>query len=356
MMSGNWLTIIGGGIAGLSLCDELIALYSAAGKPVPGKIVLLERRTAYTNDRTFSFFSKHAPAGIPYRKYMHWRFSKAPNGDEEQPSVKQQSGSHFAYYSITASDVCTDLLSRVTKHPQVELMLGVNVNDCEINSRIVIDTRPCKVADMRIKQSFIGVEVALPQKMAINTADLMCNMRMVEGCFTFDYILPISAHKALVEVTQFATEPASQTELSACLHDTLQKLGVTGSAEREEAAILPMGLQRSFHNQLGSQQIRTATGYGYLETKRWARQAAMAILRGRTPSYTLHSALLRWFDARMLRVIESEPEQLAKVFMRMAENTSGDTFAQFMSAPSAVSLLKIMAAVPKSTFLRTLYA
>ena len=355
-MSGTWLTIIGGGIAGLSLCDELITLYSAANRSTPGNIVLLERRTAYTNDRTFSFFSQHAPARIPYRKYMHWQFSEAPNAAAEKAFVQQQSGRHYAYYSITASDVYADLLSRVTKHPQVELMLGVNADDCKINSRIVIDTRPCSVADMRIKQSFIGVEVALPHKMACDTAHLMCNMRMVGGRFTFDYILPLSAHKALVEVTQFAAQPASYSELSACLQDTLQQLGATEPAEREEAAILPMGLQRTFHNQLGSQQIRTANGYGYLETKRWAKQAAAAILRGRTPRYTVHSAVLRWFDARMLRVIENEPSQLAKVFMCIAENTSADTFAQFMSTPSPASLLNIMAAVPKHTFVRTLYA
>jgi hypothetical protein len=116
-----------------------------------------------------------------------------------------------------------------------------------------------------------------------------------------------------------------------------------------------MGLQCSYADRLGSQQIRSATGYGYLETKAWARNSARALMQHQPIHYFAQSARKRWFDERLLRVIEQQPEQLPQVFMQMARRLSADDFARFMSQPSVATLFKVIAAVPKRPFLRTLY-
>ncbi|RUO23272.1 hypothetical protein CWE08_01055 [Aliidiomarina iranensis] len=359
----NWLTIIGAGLAGLSLCDELLSVFEAANKPLPGKITLLEQRETLNDNKTFSFFAQHPPIGIPYTRYEKWCFSVADDvypvkqsAPTARPPQQTHTGLRYQYYRVRGSDAYADLSARVSKHPQVEIIMGQAVENELITSTLVVDTRPCKLADMRVKQCFIGVEVELTSSIDESTAQLMSNMRMQSGRFTFDYVLPLDESRALVEVTQFCVDPPEQSELRGYLQATLQRLGVRTAPQREEMAILPMGLKEKFKQQLASQQIRTASGYGYLESKRWAKMNAELIVKGRAPRYQLHTPLLQWFDSKLLRVVETEPHKLPLVFMKMAEHMRPDDFASFMSSPNLSSLWQVMKAAPKTTFLRTLYA
>lgn len=342
-----WLTIIGGGLAGLSLCEALINQFQ---ERLPGRVVIIERRQHCGNNQTYSFFAKRPPMALPYSKFSQWSFSA--QGSSQQLLKK---GFRFNYYRLRGDDVFAQLVSRINQHPQVELQLGMDAERAQLASELVVDTRPCDADSMRVKQSFVGAEVELPYNIDPNTARLMANMRMLDGCFTFDYIIPLSARTALVEVTQFAVEPASAAVLSGYLEQSLQALGVTSKPLRHEQAVLPMGLTRQYAERLGSQQIRSATGYGYLETKAWARQTALAIMHQQPLNYFGQSARQRWFDGRLLRVIEQQPEQLPRVFMQMARRLSADDFARFMSQPRVLTLLKVMAVVPKRPFLRTFY-
>jgi hypothetical protein len=349
-MSKPWLTIIGGGLAGLSLCDELLSLFHTTQRPLPGRIVIIERRAQCSNNQTFSFFAKQAPVGLPYRQFSHWSFS-----EQGSRHALVKAGKHFSYYQLAGADVFQQLLDRIGHHPQVELQLGVDADDYQFASEQVIDTRPCDASAMQVKQRFVGVEVEFPYLLDLNTAKLMTNMRMLDGCFTFDYVIPLSPRKALVEITQFAVAPASFQVLSEHLQQTLQSLGVTSVATRGEQATLPMGVKHPSVERLASQQIRTASGYGYLETKAWAQQSATALSQQRPINYSPQAPHQRWFDGRLLRVIEQQPEQLPRIFMRLASRLSADNFARFMSQPTVTTLLKVIAAVPKRPFLRTLY-
>lgn len=356
-MANHWLTIIGGGLAGLSLCDEVIQIFAVSGKPLPGKIRVLEQREQFQNDKTYGFFSRQPPTGIPHQHYSAWRFSCASTAIASNKSSEiEQVGTHFFYYRVNSLDVMNGLIQRLQANINVEIVMGVDATSMPIDSPLVVDTRPCAMQDMYIKQSFIGVEVGLSHPINPNVAHLMSNMRMINGRFTFDYILPLNERRALVEVTQFAKEPAPMAELEQLLQACLAQLGSDGSSTRTERAVIPMGLTRSFSEKLASQQVRTATGYGYLETKRWAKRNACAIFNGKPVQYDNQSALLKWFDKRLLKVVDKQPERLPEVFMQMAGNLTADTFAEFISSPTISSCLHVMTAVPKRTFIRTLYA
>ncbi|RUO42042.1 hypothetical protein CWE22_07825 [Pseudidiomarina aestuarii] len=346
----TWLTIIGGGLAGLSLCVELMNVYSARGKRLPGRIVIIERREQYANEQTFSFFAKQPAVGLPYTEYVSWTF-----GRHNTPIQVQQQGNAYRYYRLAGADVFAELLEQITSHPAVELVLGADADAMDLHGDVVVDTRPCATSDIWIQQRFVGAEVELGEDINPSQAQLMTNMRLLDNRFTFDYILPLDKRRALVEVTQFAVSPATHDELSQILSDRLSELGVSEPPLRQESATIPMGLKVRPNDRLASQQIRSATGYGYLETKRWARQTALNIFMDRAPQFSSFSAGLRWFDERMLSVIERDPDQLPTIFMAMAEKLTGDEFASFMSEPSAVDLFKVMMAVPKRTFMRTLY-
>ncbi|WP_404400151.1 hypothetical protein LG288_10050 [Idiomarina seosinensis] len=349
-MSKPWLTIIGGGLAGLSLCDELLSIYKSRGEPLPGEIVILEQRHQYTNDRTFCFFATQPPDDVRYQSYDNWTFSLAGNC-----SGHKQNGSKYQYFRLAAGDVYDTLLGRIENSPQVQLVTGVSADTQGLQDSHVVDTRPCQPSDMWIKQCFAGVEVETKNTWDTSTAQLMGNMRLEDGRFTFDYILPMPDNRALVEVTQFTADPPGTDKLKGYLQKTLSGLEVNTDSLRQESAVLPMGIVRHSDNRLFSQQIRTATGYGYLETKRWAQRCAKNIVNQQKPDYHPQSTLLRWFDARLLHIIENRPEHLPTIFMSMAKQLSGDEFARFISSPSFASLLKVMRSVPKQPFLRTLY-
>ena len=67
-----WLTIIGGGLAGLSLCEALINQFQ---ERLPGRVVIIERGQHCGNNQTYSFFAKRPPMALPYSKFSQWSFS-----------------------------------------------------------------------------------------------------------------------------------------------------------------------------------------------------------------------------------------------------------------------------------------
>ncbi|MCK7460180.1 lycopene cyclase family protein [Idiomarina aminovorans] len=344
-----WLTIIGGGLAGLSLCDEILTNFEDAGKPLPGAIEVYEQKTSYTDDRSFCFFADTDSIPKHGQNYSSWAFSQHGTGEQITHESKQH-----RYCRLRGIDVFTDLLHRLNAHSQVSIRMGYKFETHHAEG-IVVDTRPAPADQFIIKQSFLGKEIKT-QNLTQHQATLMGNMRLEQGQFTFDYILPTSSDSVLFEVTQFSVENLPREKLNELWCKAAQRHGFNNSEIiREECAVLPMGLKTKAYKRLNSQQLRWGTGYGYLGTKHWARNCAQSIMVDGQPRYPSKITTQNRFDRALLRVIKDQPHALPDVFMCLARQLSPGQFARFMTEPGFTDYWNVMTAVPKLPFLRALY-
>ena len=141
------LIIIGGGCAGLSLARLLIEDESNL------RVLILEHRDAYSDDRTWCFWEKsdHSLKTLEAKAWATWQFSCA---DDDIYSHK--SDSELAYRCIRSGSFYKHVQNHIDKSTYLSLMMSVRVNDIqesaksvslttdrgEFCSRWVIDTRP----------------------------------------------------------------------------------------------------------------------------------------------------------------------------------------------------------------------
>ena len=109
----NWLTIIGGGLSGLSLAG-----YLSENKLLPGRVKIFERRKKYTDDRTFCFwenFDKKDP--LVSARFGSWSFSKGI-------CEIRHEGTKYCYAMVRSIDFYEHYFQILDSHPQIEIIMN----------------------------------------------------------------------------------------------------------------------------------------------------------------------------------------------------------------------------------------
>lgn len=335
------LVILGAGGAGLALASRL----AQAGTAL--RVIALDVRTAYTDDRSWCFWADdtHGLRSIVAREWRDWTYQA-----EGGPGVSHRvDGETYQY--VRGSDFYAHARALIEASDRVELRLGVAAGDVralhpsisrpagegvivstsagDITARWVVDTRPRRTAAM-LFQCFSGAEVdhggALDLAalgIAPGAAGLMTGMRADADGLGFVYVLPLSDSAALVEWTRFSPSPLRASEVRAGRDAVLAELGAPLGAPhvrvlREEAGVLPMGrvpgqgpargtrVRRFLNVPLAARAtdgthefsepipgvvvagaaggaLRDASGYGFARIQAWARDCAERLAHGEAP-------------------------------------------------------------------------
>lgn len=365
------LAILGGGCAGLSLARKL------AQNGYSGRIVIIEPRNTYDHDRTWCFWAErdHALSDLVSKHWHAWRISSAERSVEHV-------GSHLAYQQIRSGDFYGASLRTLSGAPNISLRCGlaahalnegsntveIETNEGLINAEFVIDTRPRKseLESATVWQIFSGGDVETETAcFDPSSAALMNNMTSDAAGLKFTYMLPMTPHRALVQTTRFSLSKRSPQSMDHEFEADLRSLvkgGVT--LKRWERGCLPMGQhpeppnpsKRIVRAGQAAGALRASSGYGFLRIQDWAQSLAAQIVTGESPMQHSHgSPLERQMDAIFLAALKQSPHQAADWFVRIAKHTTGDEFGRFMSqVPSMHLWLKIISALPKAPFLRSL--
>ena len=104
--------------------------------------------------------------------------------------------------------------------------------------------------------------------------------------------------------------------------------------------------------------MRTATGFSFLNSQRWAKQCAQSLKRhGKLVPSTPINAIYRQMDALMMRVLRDDMSIGVTIFEQMFKKVKAKRFARFMTEQAtAVDLISVIAAMPKRAFLRVLFS
>jgi lycopene beta-cyclase len=374
MQSNYDLIIVGGGCAGLSLAMRLAKL----GPECP-RVAIIERRTSYDHDRTWSYWATES-AQLTHLSKSDWKKVIVATADKRIVVNCDKT----PYQSIHSDAFYHSALRKINKNKRIDLFLGesagqihkknnlwqINIQNTSVSAPQVIDTRPpTRVSgDVPILwQSFSGVKVMCSQNVFDDTtATLMDFSEGASGEVEFLYLLPFSPTCALIEATVFGKRAMSPGELAVML-DRLVKKSV-GSVAYEityrEHFVIPMGLSEHVPNSdpsyvtvgLESGGARASTGYVFQRIQRWADEAEQQIRKGsRVSGHKLDSWMIRKMDQLFLRVLENHPERAPEIFTKLFSMNNTGTVIRFMSdEPTVKDIMRIICVLPPGIFIKEL--
>lgn len=353
------VAILGGGCAGLSLALRLARTDCA--------FCVLEPRSSYGDDRTWSFWSAD-PAGLPMAVKGSWsRWSVAgPRGVTERRSdaLRYWTLSGAAFYERAQSvvaDSSAGMLSlgtralRVSRHGAGFL---VATSGGTLSARHVVDTRP-PARRPRFGQFFLGREIVTDRPAFDPRRVQLMHFRSGHSDgVDFLYVLPFAADRALVEVTSFArNRPA---DLPGWLNREVHALsGGRHETVREEAGALPMEVGYGEAPRDGVARLglaggaaRPSTGYAFQRIQAQADRVAAQLQAGEPLRPPRDSAVTRFMDGVFLRVLAQAPDRGPALFQSLFANVPPDRLERFLSGSIRPrDRLSVMAALPPRPFL-----
>lgn len=365
--------ILGGGCAGLSLGMRLAK--SGADSP---RTLILERRNEYTNDRTWCFWDDGSSpmCHLASHKWQSMTIRAASR------SLTVNCG-QTPYHLIPAASFYSEALEAIRTSSMVKLVTGsvpmrepykqgrewrVDTEDGSYRAKAIVDTRPGPrptAGGAMLWQSFHGQEIECnapafdPKRMDLMDFSLSNRERI-----RFTYVLPVSAHRALIEVTVLSQQPVNYGELSAELAIAVSRhaQGAPFSVLREEHGILPMGQSRSERGAdptyvragLAGGAARPSTGYAFQRIQRWADLCCAQLIAGKWPAgHAADPPLLRALDHLFLSVLRSRPEEAPSLFLALFEKTSTPRMIRFLSdRANALDYASVVWALPFLLFIQ----
>ncbi|MBM3760724.1 MAG: hypothetical protein FJW36_10815 [Acidobacteria bacterium] len=381
-MSNDYdLVIIGGGCAGLSLASRI----SELGNSSPRTLVL-DSRSNYSNDRTWCFWNLPSSQASHLARYQWSKFRVATEHQEIIVNC-----SDYAYCAVPGDDFYRHSLTTIGKNPQLTIQSGcpvlgsvqragdrweIETPETIFTANNVVDTRPVKapqVGGAILWQTFIGAEIEVDAELfAAGQVTLMDFEQSPLGRIVFTYVLPFTANRALVEVTEFSPTLLQPSQLQDFL--TLAIKDITQGGEyrclRNESGVLPMGqtpLPQSLSpgHAVGSSFVRAGvahggarpcTGYAFQRIQCWATQCAVSLVeKGYPVAHRKDGYAIAFLDHLFLRVLKDEPNLGPNLFTQLFGSAPTPSVLRFLGdCATPADILQVISALPPSPFIRAL--
>ncbi|GAC1526007.1 MAG: lycopene cyclase family protein [Vulcanimicrobiaceae bacterium] len=339
--------ILGAGLAGLSLARA----FARCG--MRDRIVIVDAKAAFRDDRTWSFWDTDASADarLAFGRWHAWQLVVGRDAHVQHsasaPYVAVRSADFYASAraEIEAAGFEIALGERVTDVAESDRGCVVDTSQRRIRADVVFDARGLTAAMVEasaVVQRFVGRRIVTAgDAFDPAVATLMDVQVDTDDGFHFYYVLPLSSREALVENTYFARVPIQVARLDAELDAYVaRRFGrtVAGSGYREVGAI-PMSAARTAIERtrrvvpIGLRGGCARPGSGYTFHRVAMQTAAIAaafaadaaIVPGASFALTPPTC-----DAWLIAAARHAPSLLPGAFARLFARTDGDRVARFM--------------------------
>ena len=369
------IVIVGGGLGGLALAAELAAPQFAALS-----VLVLEKRSQYVRDRTWSYWTTtpHRYSHLERHRWNQWTVSL---GSTVHSQCSQQSSYatldadafynaavnaiHTASHVVLRMDAC---VARMQVDGPSETVITL-AQGGSVRARRVLDARPAPpCAASTLVQQFAGWEINLPCDVFDASQVQLMSFRPNPHGLHFFYVLPYSARCALVESTWVSPaqwQPDFEAELQHYMASqcggadysvSYREHGVLNLQEvPAQAAVEPVGLGRR------GGTLRPSTGYAFTDTLAHAAQLAQSLsvaLRAGTqatwqPAAFYRAATDTWMDAVFLEVLTQDWQRAPDYFMPLFGAVEvADTVAFLTGQARWQQRLRVMRSLPVAPFAR----
>jgi lycopene beta-cyclase len=373
------ILIAGGGLAGLAMALEL-----AQPQFAHLKVLLVEQRSQYVRDRTWSYW---APANAAVHPYQHleratwaqWRVAQAGTslvcGGGGQHSYRSLDADAFYNHALTTLGACPHISVRLGCAVQsisadgVQATVQLQNHESPLHANLVFDARTPDLhlqtaQPQHLAQHFVGweIETELPL-FDPHTVDLMDFVPCTTGLHFF-YVLPYSPHRALVEATWVSPAHLHQNHVERLQRYINQRFGSpVYQCLYEERGSLP--LQRPTQ-QVGAPSnliklgraagtLRASTGFAFLDTLADCHRLAHELGTDQPLTAFKRCTADASMDSLFLHVLASHWQAAPDLFMALFQRTPTDRLMRFLSGQASVlDRACVVASLPKSPFLASL--
>lgn len=371
--------IAGGGAAGLHLG---LALGQSTLRNA--RILLIDKETKQTNDRTWCFWHTQKDQPVPEHLFQKSWEVFSVIGEVGQLDITLEP---YSYSMIRGLDFYSYAAEKLQQLPNCQRLIG-NIDlieDGTESATVVVDGTPYHgkyVFDSLIipgsfsidatryhflKQHFYGVFVRSSKPVFAPHKAGFFDFRVPQrGVMRFVYTLPSSETEALVEYTLFSADllPADEyrTELNGYMQRVLGLEDGDYEVIESEDGVIPMsdypfprrGGERILYTGTKGGRVKGSTGFAF---HRIARDSA-AIVRsleehGHPFDLPEPSPRYRSFDAMLLQILYRNGELGAPIFEQLFRRNPIDRLLRFLNEETSLREdIAIMASVPWWPFIR----
>ncbi|GAA0262305.1 lycopene cyclase family protein [Saccharothrix mutabilis subsp. mutabilis] len=197
-------------------------------------------------------------------------------------------------------------------------------------------------------------DAAVPTLFDFRTAQL--------GGASFVYVLPVDAHRALVEHTSFTR---SAVDSADAVREYLEDVLGAGDfvVERTEKAVLPLSAREPVRRRGSVLEIGTpgglvkaSTGYAYQRVQRDSAAIAVSLRRHGHPfDLPVPPGRFRLYDAVLLDVVGREPARLEQAFTALFRHGTAEPALRFLDErTSPAQEARLFSAMPAGVYLAAL--
>ena len=362
--------ICGGGASGLLLSNAFISDKFFNDK----KILIIERESKTTNDKTFGFWNDKESV-LDEMVFKEWEFAEFKDSNSYNTFLLNP----YKYKMIKSSQFYSHIGNKILKASNFKY-LNSNINeideinnivktdDGEFNSSIIFSSIYNEVNFKKyplLKQHFIGWTIETKsESFDDNKITFMDFSVDQKDEIRFMYILPFSKNKALVEYTLFSKELISDNEYEKEIKSYLKKNNIQGYTIKEkEKGMIPMTCYPFFENNTDTYfQIGTAGGWSKPSTGYTIKNSIKKIdvliesLKQDKPLSKIRFKNRFWYyDLLFLDVLIASKGKGSQVFSDLFKNNDPIKIFKFLDEnTSVVEELSIFLSVDIKTFVRSL--
>lgn len=359
MITAPPLTIVGLGAAGASLAWRL------AGTRVPFEVVEAPSASGVrTQARTWCTWGVEGPGPFGPLVAAQWPRVRVV-GTDGRVVLADLAG--WRYRMLESTTVDAAVRSRLAERGVV--VREQVVHDAGEFGGTVVDTRPVPVPTTGrtfLRQHFLGRRVRSARPVFDPATVTMMDFRVPQpaGGVAFGYVLPTSAHEALVEYTEFSRDLLTTAQYEDALGDYLQRSGI-GPVEvlGEERGVIPM-TDAAFPPDprpdvlrwgAAGGSVRPSTGYAFSTLQRQADDLTRQALAGgpwRVPRPHGRRHLL--MDSLVLDALASGRIDGAEFFVDLFATNPVHRVLGFLDGTTGPAAdVALMATSPRGPMLRT---
>ena len=369
--------IIGAGAAGLMLADAMISDDFFSGK----SILLLDKDSKQTNDRTWCFWEKGEGQfdSIVHKKWNHIYFAG-------KQFSKRFNINPYTYKMVHGIDFYTSLLQRIEAHPgfvfkqtavtevlddgkivkvstSKETYTGSKVFNSIFNYKMATHQNKYPV----LQQHFVGWFVKTKKPVFdVDQATYMDFSIEQKGNTRFMYVLPTSEKEALLEYTLFSENLLQKQEYENAIKDYLEKkIDCTDYEIMEtEMGSIPMTCYDfKEHHTKSVRYIGTAggwakpsTGYTFASTARKIPLLVEHIKTGKSLNKLSFKNRFWFYDLLFLDVLYKDNANGYNIFETLFKNRNPKLIFKFLDEKtSLLEDLKYIWGCPKKPFIKALW-
>lgn len=370
--------ITGAGLAGSSLLLRMIREPFFRDK----KILVIDQSPKNTNDRTWCFWEKEA--GL-FEPIVHHRWNKI--GFYSNRYSAELEIAPYQYKMIRSSDLYAYVREEAEKHPNIEWRYARVAHIINKEDRVIVETEVTAFSAEYVFNSILFHDISIPPAGDQKKKHLLLQhfkgwlIETEEPCFdagtatfmdfrlgqekgtAFMYVMPVSAHKALVEYTLFTETLLPPDAYEQALKDYIaRQLQVKKySITHEEFGVIPMTNLlfpqqdgRVVYTGIAGGQAKGSSGYAFQFIQKRTRFIVQSLMQNGTVSLAdgFADKKFRLYDGVLLNVLQNRKMPGDEIFAAIFQKNPVQKVFRFLDNETGLlNDLSIMRSVPLGIFL-----